>query len=262
MATVDDLINVEANQLGYTEQPPGSNHTKFGDVFFPGQPAAWCAAFQSWALDQVGFAWPPDTRYPGKGDPSVGFLKGLAQRHGWWVTAVPQRGDLACFEWEADSWPDHIGIVEHVLDGATISTIEGNASGPDHTDEVARHSRALDSTIAGFIRLPLDAVVAPPPPPPQPPEPVHPGGHPDLPAWMVLCQQPNGRPGFTNHGDFVGAYQHRMDARGWNALGVDGIFGPQTDATTRAFQKEKSLTVDGEVGPLTWATAFRTDNVT
>jgi hypothetical protein len=154
MGTVDDLINVEPTQLGYTEQPPGSNRTKFGDVFFPRQPAAWCAAFQSWALDQIGFPWPGDCRYPGKGDPSVGFLKVLAQKHGWWHSAGPQRGDLVCFEWEADSWPDHIGIVEHVLDGDTISTIEGNSPGPDHTAEVAQHSRRLDATIAGFIRLP------------------------------------------------------------------------------------------------------------
>ena len=164
MATVDDLINVELTQLGYTEQPRGSNRTKFGDVFFPGDPALWCAAFQSWALDQIGFQWPTDARYPGKGDPSVGFLKVLAQKHGWWQPAGPQRGDLVCFEWEEDAWPDHVGIVEHVLDANTISTIEGNSPGPDHTDEVARHPRRLDTTIAGFIRLPLDAIPAPPAP--------------------------------------------------------------------------------------------------
>jgi peptidoglycan hydrolase-like protein with peptidoglycan-binding domain len=79
---------------------------------------------------------------------------------------------------------------------------------------------------------------------------------------MVLCQQPHGRPGVTCHGDFVGAYQQRMRDRGWTLGEVDGIFGPQTDGATRKFQKEKSLTVDAEVGPMTWGTAFRTDNVT
>ena len=79
---------------------------------------------------------------------------------------------------------------------------------------------------------------------------------------MVLCQQPNHRRGFTSHGDFVGAYQQRMHDRGWSMEGVDGIFGPQTDGVTREFQKEKSLTIDGEVGPTTWSTAFRTDNLT
>jgi len=33
---------------------------------------------------------------------------------------------------------------------------------------------------------------------------------------------------------------------------VDGIFGSKTEAAVQAFQKEKSLDVDGKVGPKTW----------
>ncbi len=35
--------------------------------------------------------------------------------------------------------------------------------------------------------------------------------------------------------------------------GVDGIFGPQTEAAVRGFQQQRALGVDGIVGPQTWA---------
>ena len=58
-----------------------------------------------------------------------------------------------------------------------------------------------------------------------------------------------------SRGDDVRRYQVRMRQRGW-ALDADAIFGPQTDKVTRAFQREKRLTVDGIVGPATWKAAF------
>ena len=39
--------------------------------------------------------------------------------------------------------------------------------------------------------------------------------------------------------------------------GADGVFGPATDARVRAFQRDKRLTVDGIVGPATWAEIYR-----
>ena len=59
----------------------------------------------------------------------------------------------------------------------------------------------------------------------------------------------------------VKQWQQRMKDRGWN-IDVDGFYGQQSENITRQFQQEKGLTVDGIVGPDTWAEAFRTDNVT
>lgn len=51
----------------------------------------------------------------------------------------------------------------------------------------------------------------------------------------------------------VSALQRRFVERGWKKMVVDGDFGAGTDAIVRAFQKEKGLGVDGQVGPKTWA---------
>jgi hypothetical protein len=65
----------------------------------------------------------------------------------------------------------------------------------------------------------------------------------------------------------VRQWQQRMRDRGWS-ITVDGCFGDpikqtsQSDRVCRQFQAEKGLAADGIVGPQTWATAFRTDNLT
>lgn len=58
-------------------------------------------------------------------------------------------------------------------------------------------------------------------------------------------------------------FQQRMIDRKWTSIGsADGYFGPKTLSVVKQFQQEKGLYVDGIVGPDTWNTAFRTDNVT
>ena len=47
-------------------------------------------------------------------------------------------------------------------------------------------------------------------------------------------------------------FQDKMLTRGWKAMDVDGIFGPETKSIIRAFQKEKHLVTSGRVGTQTW----------
>lgn len=53
----------------------------------------------------------------------------------------------------------------------------------------------------------------------------------------------------------VRVWQQRMAQRGWR-IGVDQVFGPQSEQVARAFQAEKRLRVDGLVGPVTWTAAW------
>lgn len=46
--------------------------------------------------------------------------------------------------------------------------------------------------------------------------------------------------------------QSRLTAAGFDTGGVDGEFGPRTEAGIRALQQSSGLTVDGIVGPQTW----------
>jgi peptidoglycan hydrolase-like protein with peptidoglycan-binding domain len=47
--------------------------------------------------------------------------------------------------------------------------------------------------------------------------------------------------------DFVKQVQAKL------GLDTDGKFGPETEATVRAFQRDHGLVPDGIVGPKTWA---------
>jgi peptidoglycan hydrolase-like protein with peptidoglycan-binding domain len=47
--------------------------------------------------------------------------------------------------------------------------------------------------------------------------------------------------------------QSRMSAVGFDTGGVDGRFGPKTEAAVRQLQQQAAIEVDGIVGPDTWA---------
>lgn len=61
--------------------------------------------------------------------------------------------------------------------------------------------------------------------------------------------------GYYGHRDDLRKWQAQMARRGWT-IAVDGLYGPGTAQTARAFQLEKRLGVDGLIGPATWAAAW------
>lgn len=54
-------------------------------------------------------------------------------------------------------------------------------------------------------------------------------------------------------GPDVKTWQEHLNTMGHNVGAADGVFGPKTEAGTKAFQRANNLTVDGIVGPQTLA---------
>lgn len=75
------------------------------------------------------------------------------------------------------------------------------------------------------------------------------------PAMPVETTTVVGRPtvSYGSRGDAVRKLQELLNALGYDCGSVDGIFGSKTKAAVLAFQKANGLSVDGIVGPLTWA---------
>jgi peptidoglycan hydrolase-like protein with peptidoglycan-binding domain len=56
-------------------------------------------------------------------------------------------------------------------------------------------------------------------------------------------------------GDDVLQWQRQMIHRGWN-LEADGVFKERDENVLKQFQKQKGLTVDGVLGPISWNKAW------
>lgn len=164
--------------VGTSESPPGSNRGRLVDRWnkwatedrFPkdggisGFP--WCASFVCGMFREAcGLKIP----YPYQA--SVGHLEGWARSLGKVVKAGtrPRRGDLVCYRFTSDDWPDHIGFVDRVIAvkwrggrfvGA-IRTVEGNTSGSDNANGGQVQIRWRSAIRCMFIRVDRPQLVSP-----------------------------------------------------------------------------------------------------
>jgi hypothetical protein len=118
------IVRVARSQLGVTENPIGSNCTRFGPC------EEWCALFVAWVWQHAGI------RMAGGTSPFAysGSFYGWVKEHGGRVLppgATPSPGDAVLYGWGPTA-SEHVGIVESVL-GGEITTIDGNFD-----DRVAR----------------------------------------------------------------------------------------------------------------------------
>lgn len=241
MPTAQIVLNQATGKLGVGETPPGSNHNEITTWY--GADGPWCAMFVSWCLAHGGFSsdagatlnLPGIVKTTPKGWAYVPYLLNALRTAGWFVPNAPQPGDIVIYEWDGGkSAPDHTGLVESVVADGSIVAIEGNRN-----DEVERVQRNT-SVIVGFGRVPYDGVQVTPPPPVK--------ASPGVPPFPGFCS-------LGSRDNITRRVQQKLQSRGWT-LAVDGIFGAETDAVVRAFQRKKNLEVDGIVGPITWNTIF------
>lgn len=58
---------------------------------------------------------------------------------------------------------------------------------------------------------------------------------------------------FGSRGENVRDVQDLLTRRGYSPGPVDGIFGQMTKTAVQRFQSDRGFTIDGIVGPMTWA---------
>lgn len=115
----------------------------------PGVGYAWCMSFVQWCFREAGRPLPNLTA-------SVGFFSSWARKAGWLVYS-PLRGDIVCFNFDRDNWPDHVGIVTRRPILGFVRTVEGNTS-PDNRGSQAdgggvyRKTRRVNRCV--FVRVP------------------------------------------------------------------------------------------------------------
>lgn len=132
MATAQELLKIEAGELGYSRWTDPETGTKYGrwaaqklnNSYLGTNGVPFCAMFQSWCFDQAGQSGP--------GLPTASC--GVIRRAGLAGKALSNKrdakpGDLVLFRWDGNvndmSESDHVGMVE-VNYGSYIQTIEGN----------------------------------------------------------------------------------------------------------------------------------------
>lgn len=132
----DAVLAVALGEVGYTEDPPGSNNTKYWD-WYGGNYGSWCACFVSWCCAMAGYPMCPIDSANGFILVSNGTVHSYqhfeeqieAQR-----TADLQPGDVVLFSWYSWDWDGTPGAggVPIITDPEWAGWVAG-----DHTGIVA-----------------------------------------------------------------------------------------------------------------------------
>lgn len=163
----DRLLAVAASQIGYREGRSGggdwNNDNAYG-AWYGSNRVSWCAQFVSWCADRAGYL---DTVIPRHQYTPNGW--------NWFKThdrdvKTPKRGDILYVYGyvapEQRTRVHHVGIVEKVLPGGRIQTVEGNTNtgGSSQGNGVYRLTRTVSPRLY-FARPDYEKVLKPRPKP-------------------------------------------------------------------------------------------------
>lgn len=229
-----DVIKVMEKNLGrrgnfvwnyYKQLPTGS---------------AWCAGCVSYAMDKAGGK---NLLYGGKPVFYVPYLQQWLKKNCTHVKmSNAQPGDIIIFTWDGNGYNsergsrDHTGFVyKHTGSSRTVSTIEGNTSG----GIVAKRTREA-RYIYGIYRPKYSKTSSIKP---KPVKSKYKGKYPT----KLVSRKTGTRTNIKRWQEFLC----------WWGVDVskDGIFGADTAAKTKIFQKKNGLIADGEAGKKTIAKA-------
>lgn len=170
----------------------------------------------------------------------------LAKKMGVWIendAYVPKIADIVLYDWEDSGVgdntgnPDHVGIVVSIS-GDEMKIIEGNIKNTVGYRTLAVNGKFIRGYIcpnfASKATNKQEAII-------KPKESV-------CEVELQILKQ-------GSKGDCVKALQILLNGYGFScgSSGADGSFGPATLSAVKKYQKAKGLSVDGSVGPKTWA---------
>ena len=236
---IEHLMDIAKSCIGIKEDPPGSNNVKFNTWYYgrevSGDSYPWCAVFCNWVFNEAGLS---EYFYGGNKTASCTTLRNFHKNR--IVTDSFKYGDLIFFNFKnttldpLNSTCYHMGFFSSQT-ATTITTIDGNTSNTseDNGGTVMKKTRMKDCVVCG-IRLIGDLEN----------------------VKYQNCTLPIIRNGYSMPA--VTAIQAALNALGYKCGTVDGIFGPNTEAGVKAFQKANDLYVDGQVGKDTYKKIFST----
>lgn len=238
MADVQTVLDQARSQLLYSENPAGSNRTKFGAWYgLDGNP--WCDMFVSWCGAMAGAG-----AVVGRFASTIAHIAWFKAR-GQFHTTGPVPGDCVFFNWggRPRGVPEHIGFVEAVRSDGVV-TLEGNTSSGNNANggQVQRRFRPFGSYIVGYGR---PSYTSPKLTKVQ------------LLYWWLWAGAQAARKPFLRPGSEVmpGNTAHIKDVQKAFGLTQTGTYGPATVAKVEAFQEYLRIPHRGPAGRMnrrTW----------